>query len=159
MKFVGSFTSGIEGFNCSLFRYGYYWHRILCQYSTRFCFVFFFAKICMLSFSGERMRKEKYRDTGRVEEGGGDEREAQIGQENGTHKGLAPPPFPSTMYRVMVSCIWVRFHHCCTFWMRSHISIRGCIRRSVGPSHTSWISEKWADFEQKKASGTWNYAI
>ena len=36
--------------------------------------------------------------------------------------------------------------------MRSRISIRGCVRRSVGPSvrrsHTSWISEKWAEFEQ-----------
>ena len=36
--------------------------------------------------------------------------------------------------------------------MRSRISIRGCVclsvRRSVRPSHMSWISEKWADFEQ-----------
>ena len=40
--------------------------------------------------------------------------------------------------------------------MRSRISIRGCVRPSVGPSvrpsvgpsHTSWISEKWAEFEQ-----------
>ena len=36
--------------------------------------------------------------------------------------------------------------------MRSRISIRGCVRPSVRPSvgrsHTSWISEKWAEFEQ-----------
>ena len=36
--------------------------------------------------------------------------------------------------------------------MRSRISIRGCVRRSVRPSvrplHTSWISAKWAEFEQ-----------
>ena len=44
--------------------------------------------------------------------------------------------------------------------MRSRISIRGCVCPSVGPSvrpsvcrsvrpsHTSWISEKWAHFEQ-----------
>ena len=48
--------------------------------------------------------------------------------------------------------------------MRPRISIRGCVRptvrrsvrpsvrrsvrRSVGPSHTSWIFEKWAKFEQ-----------
>ena len=44
--------------------------------------------------------------------------------------------------------------------MRSRISIRGCVcpsvrpsvrpsvGRSVRPSHTSWISEKWAKFEQ-----------
>jgi len=32
--------------------------------------------------------------------------------------------------------------------MRSRIYIRGCVCPSVRPSHTSWISEKWADFEQ-----------
>ena len=32
--------------------------------------------------------------------------------------------------------------------MRSRISIRGCVRPSVRPSHTSWISEKWAEIEQ-----------
>ena len=32
--------------------------------------------------------------------------------------------------------------------MRSRISIRGCVRPSVRPSHTSWISEKWTKFEQ-----------
>ena len=38
------------------------------------------------------------------------------------------------------------------FQMRSRISIRGCVRRSVGwsfrRSQTSWISEKRAEFEQ-----------
>ena len=32
--------------------------------------------------------------------------------------------------------------------MRSRISIRGCVRPSVCRSHTSWFSEKWAEFEQ-----------
>ena len=32
--------------------------------------------------------------------------------------------------------------------MRSRISIRGCVRPSVGRSHTSWIFEKWAKSEQ-----------
>ena len=49
--------------------------------------------------------------------------------------------------------------------MRSRISIRGCVRPSVGPSvrplvgpsHTSWISKKWAEFEQN--SITRKYAI
>ena len=32
--------------------------------------------------------------------------------------------------------------------MRSRISIRGCVCPSVLPSHTSWISKKWTEFEQ-----------
>ena len=36
------------------------------------------------------------------------------------------------------------------FQMRSRISIRGCVGRPVRRSHTSWISEKWAEFEQNK---------